>query len=54
MQAYFEEVEAVLQAQGTTKNGLNQAEAAKRLEQFGKNELARGQKKHCSPGFWGR
>ncbi len=54
MQAYFEEVEAVLQAQGTTKNGLNQAEAAKRLEQFGKNELARGQKKTLLARFLGQ
>ena len=44
MKHYLESTEKVLESVQTTKDGLSGAEAAKRLEQNGKNKLAEGKK----------
>ncbi len=45
MKHYFESVEAVLDKNNTSRNGLDASEAAERLNKYGKNKLAEGQKK---------
>lgn len=45
MKHYFEEVETVLNSQGSTKRGLDDNEVRQRAEKFGKNKLAEGKKK---------
>ena len=44
MKHYLESTEKVLESVQTTTDGLNGDEAAKRLEQNGKNKLAEGKK----------
>ena len=40
MKFYCEEIEEVLKETGSSKGGLGSSEAAKRLEENGKNKLA--------------
>ena len=44
MKEYLSSFEDVLKEQGSTPEGLSSAEAAKRLEQFGRNKLEEGKK----------
>ena len=45
MKYYFEEIEAVLKSQETSKNGIDSAKSQERLEKYGHNKLAEGKKK---------
>lgn len=45
MKHYFENIESVLNEQGSSKNGINPTEAMQRLEKIGHNKLAEGKKK---------
>ena len=51
MKHYFESVEAVLDKNNTSRNGLDASEAAERLNKYGKNKLAEGQKDSSCPAF---
>ncbi len=53
MKAYLESCEEVLKAQDTSESGLTSAEAAKRLEQYGRNRLAEGKKVSLLSRFLG-
>lgn len=44
MKEYLETIENVLEAQGTSKEGLSDAEVLKRTEKYGKNKLAEAKK----------
>ena len=44
MKSYCREIDELLQEKATTREGLTSAEAAKRLEENGKNKLAEGKK----------
>ncbi|OPZ93832.1 MAG: Calcium-transporting ATPase 1 [Firmicutes bacterium ADurb.Bin419] len=45
MKHYFEEIEAVLKSQESSKNGIDSAQAQQRLEKYGRNKLDEGKKK---------
>lgn len=45
MKVYLETCESVLKSQNSDDNGISSQEAARRLEQFGKNRLKEGKKK---------
>ncbi|MBE6949541.1 MAG: cation-translocating P-type ATPase [Ruminococcaceae bacterium] len=51
MKHYCENIDAVLNETESTVNGLSQAEAAKRLEQNGRNKLAQGKKESLLKRF---
>ena len=44
MKPYLEDKEAVLKAEGSSMEGLSDAEAAARLEKYGPNKLKEGKK----------
>ncbi len=54
MKYYLEEVESVLDAQNTTKNGLDESESRSRLVKYGKNKLKEGKKKSLAARFLGQ
>jgi Ca2+-transporting ATPase len=45
MKHYFENAEAVMRSENTSKDGLSQKQAAEKISRFGKNKLAEGKKK---------
>lgn len=45
MKYYFEEIETVLNSEGTTKKGLDSSEQEEKIKKYGKNKLAEGRKK---------
>lgn len=51
---YQMRVEEVFQELDSDRNGITNEEAAKRLEQYGKNELPGGEKKSTLQIFWGQ
>ncbi|MBR4502029.1 MAG: cation-translocating P-type ATPase [Clostridia bacterium] len=53
MKSYLEEKEAVLKAEGSSMEGLSDAEAAARLEKYGPNKLKEGKKDSLLKKFLG-
>ena len=53
MKPYLEEKEAVLKAEGSSMEGLSDAEAAARLEKYGPNKLKEGKKDSLLKKFLG-
>ena len=51
MKYYLEDVDAVIESTGSGGNGLSEAEAEKRLEQFGRNRLAEQKKESLIKRF---
>lgn len=51
MKYYFEEIDAVLEAQETTVNGIDSSKAEALIEKYGKNKLAEGKKKTAFQRF---
>ena len=51
MKYYFTDIEKVYQTLETSKDGLDQAQAQLRLDQYGKNKLAEGKKKTLAKKF---
>ncbi|HPT90824.1 MAG TPA: cation-transporting P-type ATPase, partial [Acetivibrio sp.] len=45
MKHYFEDIEAVLKSQDTSKNGITSEQFQERLQKYGKNKLDEGKKK---------
>jgi len=54
MKHYLESIETVLDHYSTSLNGLDTSEAAHRLEKYGRNKLAEGQKKTLLARFLGQ
>lgn len=51
MKHYFEEIEAVLKSQNSTKSGIDSEQFQERLEKYGKNKLDEGKKKSIIARF---
>lgn len=51
MKYYFSDIENVYQTIDTSQNGLDQAQAQRRLEQYGQNKLVEGKKKTLAQKF---